>query len=41
MKANLLLLAGLAMLGSLMPMAKADEWDQKTIFNWPIRVLSG
>jgi hypothetical protein len=34
MKANLLLLAGVAVLGSLMPMAKADEWDQKTIFTF-------
>jgi hypothetical protein len=34
MKAKLLLLAGVAVLGSLMPMAKADDWDQKTIFTF-------
>jgi hypothetical protein len=34
MKVKLLLLAGVAVLGSLMPMAKADDWDQKTIFSF-------
>jgi hypothetical protein len=34
MKANLLLLAGTAVLGSLMPAAKADDWDQKTTFTF-------
>ena len=34
MKANLLLLAGTAVLGSLMPTAKADDWDQKTTFTF-------
>jgi hypothetical protein len=34
MKANLLLLASIAVLGSLMPMAKADDWDQKTTFTF-------
>ncbi len=34
MKAKLLLLAGVAVLGSLMPTAMADNWDQKTIFTF-------
>ena len=38
MKSKLLLLAGVGVLGSLMPMAKADDWDQKTIFTFNIPV---
>ncbi len=34
MKAHLLLLAGVAVLGCLMPTAKADDWDQKTVFTF-------
>jgi hypothetical protein len=34
MKAKLLLLAGVAVLGALMPIAKADDWDQKTTFTF-------
>jgi hypothetical protein len=38
MKSKLLLLAGVGVLGSLMPMAKADDWDQKTIFTFSVPV---
>jgi hypothetical protein len=34
MKTKLFLFASVAVLGSLMPMAKADDWDQKTIFTF-------
>lgn len=34
MKVKLLLLAGIAVLGSLVPIARADDWDQKTIFTF-------
>jgi hypothetical protein len=34
MRAKLLLLTGVAVLGSLMPAAKADDWDQKTTFTF-------
>ncbi len=34
MKAKLLLLVSVTVLGSLMPMAKADDWDQRTIFSF-------
>src|SRR5271157_6236608 len=34
MKAKLLSLAGVALLGSLVPMAIADDWDQKTTFTF-------
>jgi hypothetical protein len=40
MKAHLLLLAGVAVLGCLMPTAEADEWDQKTTvtFSGPVEI---
>src|ERR1700731_4822119 len=34
MKVNLLFLAGVVLLDSLMPVAKADDWDQKTVFTF-------
>ncbi len=33
-KAKLVLLVGLGLLGGLIPLANADEWDQKTTFTF-------
>jgi hypothetical protein len=34
MKVKLLLVVGVAVLGAIMPIARADDWDQKTVFTF-------